>query len=46
MLHGEMIENFKMNFINLKTNKQKVLNFVLTLQAGEPKTPKKFLRST
>ena len=26
-----------MKFVNLKTNKQKVLNFVLTLEAGEQK---------
>ena len=37
-----MIENFKMNFINLKTNKQKVLNFVLYYKLESQKRPKSF----
>ena len=31
-----------MNFTSYKTNKQKVLNFVLTLEAGDKKGPKTF----
>ena len=36
-----MIENLEMNI-----NKQKVLNFVLTLETGGQKMPQNFLRST
>ena len=32
--------------LTMNINKQKVLNFVLTLEAGERKIPQNFLRST
>ena len=42
-----MIENLQDELYQLaKTNKQKVLNFVLTLEAGERKMPQNILRST
>ena len=39
-----MIENLQMNFVNWKTNQQKVLNFVPALEGGGRKMPQNFFK--
>ena len=44
---NEWLKTYKMNFINKKTNKEKVINFVLTLgRSWRAKKAQNFLQST